>query len=595
VIGWLAALLLGAAQVPAAKITPRDSAVPVIAIGEGPSFSAAVSAAVRMAVESEAGATVTGAVSAKGNTLTTDSIRAVSRGVVTRYVLIDSARTNGVIRVRILAMVSRIAERDAVSARGQRIAAPGDLWTANAALDADRRANEGRLLTELFATTGNQPSPYAYAVEAGPPVPNGTKLRLRLRVIRSPAAAYSDLRDRAQTILSAVAGPAGVTNSAFPAVARNESTVRPCVSHCAAHERRLLNARAALDDTDSLGTFDPPVVTDVDAAPAQTLFPALPTVGGFAVAFTDSSRKAQTFIHVRSTRGFLAVAAYLRATFDDARFRLEIGGRSLDAMETFRAPLTGQLAPRFETTASRAADIRVALVRGFSERTSGGPGAATLLGSPYVVLSLPTARERPLDTAYVDVTLSADDVAGITELAVAPLSYAGHAEEVKRAARAPRTGRLPAQTPAVDPRAQEPVVPLAVLEAIARPPLSDGDGAVTLSSTGGPVIAVGTAVVDSAAPAQACAIARLRAQRELIRFITGARLEARIGLSTSENRGARVDERFHEEISETVAGRMAGAALAAQWNANAPPRCRVALWLVDGLIIRRDSTEHPPR
>jgi hypothetical protein len=141
----------------------------------------------------------------------------------------------------------------------------------------------------------------------------------------------------------------------------------------------------------------------------------------------------------------------------------------------------------------------------------------------------------------------------------------------------------------------EPVVPIAVLDAIARAPLSEGDGAVTLSARQGPIVAVGTAVVDSAAPAQACAVARLRAQRELIRFIAGAQLEGRIELSTSERRGAAIEERFHEGISETVAGRTAGAALAAQWTANAPRRCRVALWLPDGPFIRRDSTARPPR
>ena len=589
----LAAMLLcGVAR----SAAPQGAPVAVVAIGEGRSFSAALSAAVRMAVESGAGATVTGAVSSKGNSLNADSVRAVSRGVVTRYALLDSSRTPGDVRVRILAMVSRIAERDAVGARGRQVAAQGDLWTANAALDAARRADEGRLLAELFSATDHQPSAYTYEVETGPPVPNGTKLRLRLRVIRTPSAAYTALRDRAHAILAAVAGPAGVRNTALPAAA-TDHVVRACVSHCATGERRLLNPRAALDDTDSIGRFDPPVVTATTAARVQTLFPELPTVGGFAVAFTDSSQKRQTFVHVRSTRGYLAVAGYLRTTFDDARFRLEVGNRSVDVLESFRAPATGQPAPRFEAAARPAAAMEVTLAQGFKPWTSGGPGAATSLGSPYVVLSLPAGGVRRADTAYIDITLSPAEVSGVTELGVAPLGAAADA----RAAVSPRRPPVTASAaPSVAPIAQaakadEPAVPLAVLDAIARPPLADGDGAVTLSPTHGPVVAVGTAVVDSAAPTQACAVARLRAQRELIRFITGARLEARIGLSMSEARGAGVEERFHEEISETVAGRMAGAALAAQWTVNAPRRCRVALWLTDGLIIRRDSTERPPR
>ncbi len=415
--GCVAALLLcGGAR----SAAPQGAPVAVVAVGEGRSFSAALSVAVRMAVESGAGATVTGVVSSNGNSLNADSVRAVSRGVVTRYALLDSSRTPGEVRVRILAMVSRIAERDAVGARGRQVAAQGDLWTANAALDAARRADEGRLLAELFSAKDHQPSPYEYEVETGPPVPSGTKLRLRLRVIRTPSAAYAALRDRAHAILAAIAGPAGVRKTALPP-APIDHVVRACVSHCANGERRLLNPRAALDDTDSLGRFDPPVVTATGVAPVQTLFPELPTVGGFAVAFTDSARKRQTFVHVRSTRGYLAVAGYLRTTFDDARFRLEIGNRSVDVLESFRAPATGQPAPRFEATARPAAAMEVTLAQGFKPWTSGGPGAATSLGSPYVVLSLPAADDRRADTAYVDIMLSPAEVSGVTELSVAPL------------------------------------------------------------------------------------------------------------------------------------------------------------------------------
>jgi hypothetical protein len=66
-------------------------------------------------------------------------------------------------------------------------------------------------------------------------------------------------------------------------------------------------------------------------------------------------------------------------------------------------------------------------------------------------------------------------------------------------------------------------------------------------------------------------------------------------LSSSESRGGQVQESFREEITETVAGRLIGAALAAQWTVHSPDRCRVALWLSDGVSVRRDSTERRPR
>jgi hypothetical protein len=142
--------------------------------------------------------------------------------------------------------------------------------------------------------------------------------------------------------------------------------------------------------------------------------------------------------------------------------------------------------------------------------------------------------------------------------------------------------------------ADQPAVPLAILDAIARDPLSEGDGALLISSTPSALVAVGTGVVDPAAPTQACAVARLRAQRELTRFVAGSRLESRIGLSTAESRGTAVEEHFHEDIAETTAGRIAGAAIAAQWTVTVPLRCRVALWIPDGPTARHDRGDLPP-
>ncbi len=560
---------------PATHVTPPTTN-PVIAVGDGKSFPAALSSAIRMAVESGAGATIVGAVSSKGDHIATDSTRAVSRGVVTRYVVLDSSNAAGGAHVRILAMVSPIAERDAVGARAQRIAAPGGLWNVNAALDAERRASEGELLSELFGAIDRQPNAYAYEVEAGPPVPSGANLRLRLRIIRSPAGAYAALRDRAYAILAAVAGAAGSRVIHFPPRSVEQAKVKPCVSHCAADERRVLNVRAALEDTDSLGTFDPPVLTTSGGAPVTTLFPDLRTAGGFVVAFVDAANQRQQIVHVRSTRGYLAAVDYLRTTFDEARFRIEVGSRTIDMVESFRAPKTGQPQPRFATT-SPLGSLPVELVRGFRPALAGGPGAPTMLGSPYVILTVPAADEARVDTALVDVTLTPAELSRMTAISVEPIATTH---------RLVATGvQVPVPTP----------VPLAVLDAISRPPLADGDGAVSVPSAQTSVVAVGTGVVDAASPTQACAVARLRAQRELIRYISGSHLEGRIGLSTAESRGAPVQEQFREEITETVAGRLAGAALAAQWTVNAPARCRVALWLADGLTVHHDSTAHLPR
>jgi hypothetical protein len=632
---WRLAFRLALSLCAARNVAAQSAVVPVVAIGEGRTFSSALTAAVRMAVESGAGATVASAVSSTGERIATDSVRTVSRGVVTRYAVLDSSADSGGARVRILAMVSRISERDAVGARAQRVAAPGALWTAGAALDADRRADEGRLLAALFGAIDRQPSAYGYQVETGPPVPAGAALRLRLRVIRSPGVAYVALRERARSVLSAVAGAAGVRTTHLPPLPGEQVEVRPCVSHCAADERRVLSARVALDDTDSLGTVDPPVITGPGATHVPTLFPDLRTAGGFAVAFTDSAKQRQQFVHIRSTRGYLAVADYLRATFDDARFRLQLANGSLDLLESFRAPWTGQPQPRFASASTPGAP-RVALVQGFRQRTVGGPGAPTTLGSPYVVLSIPGAETARADTALVDIWLSPAQLSRITEVTVAPIATTHRLPEINCAPAKPAGARsscarpdavdvmwqslddgprgtdatvapppAPANPagPAADDRparhpgqlAGQPVVPLAVLDAITHPPLADGDGAVSLPAAQSMIVAVASAVVDPASPTAACSVARLRAQRELTRFISGSRLEGRIGLSTSENRGGQVQESFRDDISETVAGRLAGGALAAQWTVNAPPRCRVALWLSGEPAARRDSTVRRPR
>ena len=575
-----AALLSGVAPaVPAQGAAGRrpagDAQVPVVAIGEGRSYSAAISSALRMAVESGAGATVFGAVAANGERVTTDSVRAVSRGVVTRYAMLDSSASSGIARVRILAVVSRIDERDAVGASAHRVAAPGQLWTSNAALESDRKVDEGRLLTDLFGSIDRQPNAYAYTVETGPPVETGPTLTMRLRVIRTPAPAYAALRDRARSLLEAVAGAAGASTTHVPLRAGERREVRPCVSHCTAGERQLLNVRAALESADATAPVDPPVSTVASSMALQTLFPALRTVGGFVVAFTDSARARQRLVHVRSTRGYLAVADYLRATFDDARIRLDAGGMTADLLQTFRAARTGQPLPGFQTTAPPGSPA-ITLVQGFRPRLSGGPGAPTLLGSPYVVISVPAADPARADTALIDLALAPAQLAKLSAVGVEPVAT---------------THRLSSGTAALPVAA----VPLAVLDATARAPLADGDGAVAIAGEPPSVVAVGSAVVDAAAPAQACAVARLRAQRELTRYMTGSHLEGRIGLSTSESRDRAVQELFHEDISEVIAGRLAGAALAAQWTVNAPQRCRVALWLVDGITARRDSTAHPPR
>jgi hypothetical protein len=591
--------------------------VPVVAVGDGRSFQQALTAAVRMAVESGAGATVGGTIATKGDRVVTDVLSAVSRGVVTRYVMLDSADGALGVHVRILAMVSRIAERDAVAAGGQRLSVPGALWTANAAVDSQRIAQEGQLLSDIFGSVERQPNAFAYAVEAGPPVPSGSWMRLRLRVVRTPSAAYSALLDRAAAVLGAVAGPAGDRTVHVPIADSDVLRVRGCVSRCGSAERQVLDARAALDGTDSLGGFDPPVVTSGQSAEVTSLFPDLRTAGGFVVSFVDSVHQRAELTHVRSTRGYLAMVDYLRTTFDDARLRLVIGGVTADLFESFRAPWSGQPRHRIATTAPAGA-LPMALVRGFRSSTTGGPGAPTTVGSPYVVLSLPVAGRRP-DTALVDAWVSPAQLGALTEIRIEPLPTThrlgtvtcrtqrvrwadGGARNVKRCDRPePIDGawrsldgdaRFVASPPTAPRGASvQPTVPQAVKDALDRAPLHDGDGAVFLPpASGASLVAVGTGIVDSIAPSQACAVARLRAQREMLRVLVGSRLEGRIALASSEQRGSAVQETFREEITETVAGRLVGAALGSQWIEPSPRRCRVALWLANGISVRPDST-----
>ena len=331
------------------------------------------------------------------------------------------------------------------------------------------------------------------------------------------------------------------------------------------------------------------------------------------MAFTDSATQRQEFVHIRSTQGYLAVVDYLRTTFDEARFRLEVGDRRIDVIESFRAPWTGQPKHRFSTTAL-AGEPPIALVQGFRARTAGGPGAATTLGSAYVMLTLPGAEPPRADTALVDIWLAPGEVARISEIGVAPLPTTHRLPAI--ACSTPKSSRSGAGSgarktcirpeavdvmlrPAGDGNriASAPVrpateassgVPLAVLDAIARPPLSEGDGAISLAGlSAASVIAVGSAAVDPASPTQACSVARLRSQREMLRFLVGSHLEGRIGLSSSETRGGQVQEQFRDDITESVAGKLVGAALAAQWIVHGPERCRVALWLSDESSPRR--------
>ncbi len=399
---------------------PGEAPIPVVAVGDGADFAAALTEAVRMAVESGAGLMLTSTVASSGERLTSDSIHTVSRGVVTRYALLDSARTGAGIHVRILAMVSRIRERPLGTASGEHVPVPGALWSAGNALDAERARQEAEIVDQLFGTIARQPSLYSYRVSAGPPVTDGDLARLRLRIIRTPNANYAAAMSRVAAVLGAVAGPSGDRLLHYPPRAAEVPMVRSCVSLCAANERVLLDPRAVLAPTDSFAGFDPPVVTA--GAPERTpaLFPSLPTAGGFAVAFVDRAARRVRYVHVRSTGAFFTVVDYLRTSVDEARFRLRMDGRAWSLREAFRAPWTGVPEPRLLTTDSAAA-VRVGLVRGFSERTAGGPGATAVAGSHDVIIWVPVGDSVRADTAIVDVWLTQQNLAALNELAVEPL------------------------------------------------------------------------------------------------------------------------------------------------------------------------------
>ncbi len=137
--------------------------------------------------------------------------------------------------------------------------------------------------------------------------------------------------------------------------------------------------------------------------------------------------------------------------------------------------------------------------------------------------------------------------------------------------------RLGAQTAAGMP----PSVPVQVRAEFARPPLADGDGALlVLVGRDSIAVAVGTAVADSTNAASVCTVARLRAERELVRQLVGLHIDSRSVFRTFERRGAPPTDQFDEIITERVAGQLARAALGAQWWADGPRRCRVGLWLV---------------
>ncbi|HUX33915.1 MAG TPA: hypothetical protein VMV51_08570, partial [Gemmatimonadaceae bacterium] len=286
---WVAAGLLlfqaadGRAQRPspgpgasrADSSAPVEAPIPVVAVGDGVNFAGALTRAVRMAVESGAGLMLTSTVASSGERVTSDSIQTVSRGVVTRYALLDSARTDAGIHVRILAMVSRIRERPLGTASGDRVPVPGALWAAGNTLDAERIRQEGEIVDQIFGTIKRQPSLYSYRASAGPPVAEGDLARLRLRIVRTPNANYAAAVGRVAAVLGAVAGPSGDRLLHYPPSPTEVPMVRACVSLCAANERVLLDPRAVLAPTDSFAGFDPPVVTAGSAERTPALFPSL--------------------------------------------------------------------------------------------------------------------------------------------------------------------------------------------------------------------------------------------------------------------------------------------------------------------------------
>ncbi len=425
-----AILVAGAARAAAQRVPPRgdrhppdaaaDPPIPVVAVGSGTGFAAALAQAVRMAVESGAGAMLASAITVRGDRVVSDSIHTVSRGIVTRYVLLDSARSHGTVHVRILAMVSRIREQPLTPVPGTSVRVPGDLWAAGDAIDAERRRAEGEIVQSIFADIEHQPSLYAYRVAPGPAVPDGDRLRMRVLLIRTPNANYAAAMQRAEAILSAIAGPGGERRLRYPPTTAQVRMVHPCVSRCGPDSRRLLDARAVLAPTDSFAGFDPPVVTAGAPDRVPALFPALSTAGGFAVAFVDRAAERARYVHLRSTAAFFAVVDYLRTVVDEARMRLVVGDRAVTLRQVFRAPWSGAFDPALLTADSQPA-VRVRLVRPFRERTSGGPGTPVVAGAQDVVLWVQVGRAVRADTAVVDLWFTPPQLASLRELRVEPL------------------------------------------------------------------------------------------------------------------------------------------------------------------------------
>ena len=410
----------GAGRAGAPDSTLAEPPIPVIAVGDGATFANAVAQAVRMAVESGAGLTLSSSLATRGERVVSDSMHAVSRGIVTRYALLDSAGTPSGVHVKILAMVARIRERPLTTPSGHRVGVPGALWAAGSALDRERTREEGEIVGQIFGASANTPSLYSYVVQAGPPVDDRGQARLRLRVIRTPNANYGAVVDRVAAILAAVAGPAGDRVLPFPPQDRDVDTVRPCVSLCGPDERQLVDVRAVFAPTDSFAAFDPPLVTSPGRAAVADLFPELPTAGGYAIAIADRVGGRVRIIHLRSTRAYFAVVDYLRTLVDEARFRVTVNRQRLALRQTFRAPWTG--APSTRLLVSDSASLATALVHGFRERTSGPPGAGTRFDSQDAIFWVPDARSARPDTAEFDLWIPRRDVAGLREIRIDPLA-----------------------------------------------------------------------------------------------------------------------------------------------------------------------------
>jgi hypothetical protein len=139
---------------------------------------------------------------------------------------------------------------------------------------------------------------------------------------------------------------------------------------------------------------------------------------------------------------------------------------------------------------------------------------------------------------------------------------------------------LAAQQPPAAGQPAIPTVPSEVRQALNHSPLADGDGALfVVIGRDSAILAAGTGVADTSGTSNACAVARLRAERELARMIAGSHLESRIRLGATDATGDHPRQHFDEAITETVDARVPGAALAREWWLPEPRRCRVGLWL----------------